>query len=282
KVAGVDEVVMVTPVKADGPNPVVLAAAHLCGVDRVFGVGGAQAIAALAYGTETIARVDKIVGPGNVYVATAKRLVLGQVSIDSIAGPSEILVIADGTVAPDWIAADLLSQAEHDELAMPILVATDERYVERVLAEVDRQVGSLRNAEIARRSIAERARCFVVRDLDEAAEVSNRLAPEHLELAVGDPEALLDKIRNAGAIFLGAYTPEAIGDYVAGPNHVLPTGGTARFFSPLGVDDFVKKSSVIGFDAAALARLADVTVTLARAEGLDGHAAAVLRRVEKE
>jgi histidinol dehydrogenase len=247
KVAGVGEVVMVVPMPGGEANPIVLAAAKIAGVDRIFKVGGAQAVAALAYGTATIPRVDKITGPGNIYVATAKRLVFGAVDIDMIAGPSEILVINDGSGDPAHIAADLLSQAEHDELASSILITTDEAFGRRVEAALADQLGRLRRVEIARRSLADYGAIIVARDLDEAAAFSNRLAPEHLELAVADPFGLLPQIRHAGAVFLGHYTPEAAGDYLAGPNHTLPTGGTARFFSPLALDDFVKKSSLVSF-----------------------------------
>jgi histidinol dehydrogenase len=281
KVAGVGEVVMVVPMPGGEANPIVLAAAKIAGVDRIFKVGGAQAVAALAYGTATIPRVDKITGPGNIYVATAKRLVFGAVDIDMIAGPSEILVINDGSGDPAHIAADLLSQAEHDELASSILITTDEAFGRRVEAALADQLGRLRRVEIARRSLADYGAIIVARDLVEAAAFSNRLAPEHLELAVADPFGLLPQIRHAGAIFLGHYTPEAAGDYLAGPNHTLPTGGTARFFSPLALDDFVKKSSLVCFSQAGLQRLGPAVVRIAELEGLEAHARSVSIRLAK-
>src|SRR5690606_22800594 len=240
KVAGVDQLVMVVPAPDGVLNPMVLAAAAIAGVDRVITIGGAQAVAALAFGTETIAKVDKIVGPGNIYVATAKRAVFGQVAIDMIAGPSEILVICDGKTAPDWIAMDLFSQAEHDEQAQSILLCPDADYLEQVEAAMQKLLPTLSRNAIAGVSIRNRGALIKVRDLAQAVEVSNRIAPEHLELSVEDPEALLPQIRHAGAIFMGRFTPEALGDYCAGPNHVLPTSGTARFSSPLGVYDFQK------------------------------------------
>ncbi len=281
KVAGVGEVVMVVPMPGGEANPVVLAAAKIAGVDRIFRVGGAQAVAALAYGTATIPRVDKITGPGNIYVATAKRLVFGQVDIDMIAGPSEILVINDGSGDPRHIAADLLSQAEHDELASSILITTDASFAARVETALAGQLEELSRAAIARRSLADYGAIIVARDLDEAAAFSNRLAPEHLELAVAEPFALLPRIRHAGAIFLGHYTPEAAGDYLAGPNHTLPTGGTARFFSPLSVDDFVKKSSLISISREGLQRLGPPVVRIAELEGLEAHAKSVSIRLEE-
>ncbi len=280
KVAGVEEVVMVVPMPRGEVNPHVLAAAHLAGVDRIFKVGGAQAIAALAYGTATIPRVDKITGPGNIYVAIAKKMVFGQVDIDMIAGPSEILVVNDGSGTPDHIAVDLLSQAEHDELAAAILVTTDADFGRRVQQAVEEQLATLQRAAIARRSIDAFGAILVVRDLDQAVAFSNRIAPEHLELAVNDPFALLPKIRHAGAIFMGHHCPEAVGDYLAGPNHTLPTGGTARFFSPLGVDDFVKKSSIISFSRAGLERLGKSIVHLAGLEGLEAHGRSVAIRLQ--
>lgn len=280
KVAGVEEVVMVVPMPRGEINPHVLAAAHLAGVDRIFKIGGAQAIAALAYGTETIPRVDKITGPGNIYVATAKKMVFGQVDIDMIAGPSEILVINDGSGVPEHIAVDLLSQAEHDELAAAILVTTDAEFGRRVQLALEEQLVTLKRAAIARRSIDAFGVILVARDLDQAVAFSNRIAPEHLELAVNDPFALLPKIRHAGAIFMGHHCPEAAGDYLAGPNHTLPTGGTARFFSPLGVDDFVKKSSIISFSRAGLERLGPSIVHLAGLEGLEAHGRSVSIRLK--
>jgi len=281
KVAGVGEIIMVVPMPGGEANPHVLAAARIAGVDRIFKVGGAQAVAALAYGTATIPRVDKITGPGNIYVATAKRLVFGQVDIDMIAGPSEILVISDGSGDPAHLAADLLSQAEHDELASSILVTTDEHFGRQVEVALAEQLRHLKRAEIARQSLARYGAIIVARNLQEAAEFSNRLAPEHLELAVADPFGLLPQIRHAGAVFLGHHTPEAAGDYLAGPNHTLPTGGTARFFSPLAVDDFVKKSSLVSFSREGLKRLGPAIVRIAELEGLEAHAKSVTIRLEK-
>jgi histidinol dehydrogenase len=281
KVAGVGEVVMTVPMPGGEANPHVLAAARIAGVDRIFKVGGAQAVAALAFGTATIPRVDKITGPGNIYVATAKRLVFGQADIDMIAGPSEILVISDGSGDPAHIAADLLSQAEHDELASSILITTDESFGRKVEAALADQLRQLKRAEIARQSLARYGAIIVARDLTEAAVFSNRLAPEHLELAVADPFGLLPQIRHAGAIFLGHHTPEAAGDYLAGPNHTLPTGGTARFFSPLSLDDFVKKSSLVSFSKEGLQRLGPAIVRIADLEGLEAHAKSVSIRLGK-
>ena len=282
KVAGVGEIIMVVPMPDGVVNPYVLAAAHIAGVDRIFKIGGAQAVAALAYGTASIPKVDKITGPGNIYVATAKRLVFGTVDIDMIAGPSEILVINDGSGDPAHIAADLLSQAEHDELAASILITTDEAFGRRVVDELENQLVLLSRATIARQSINNYGAVIVARDLAEAAEFSNRIAPEHLELAVAEPFELLPQIRHAGAIFLGHNTPEAAGDYLAGPNHTLPTGGTARFFSPLGTDDFVKKSSLISFSKEGLERLGKSIVRIAELEGLEAHAKSVSIRLGKE
>jgi histidinol dehydrogenase len=281
KVAGVDEVVMVVPTPDGEINPYVLVAARLSGVDRIFRIGGAQAVAALAFGTESVPKVDKITGPGNIYVATAKKLVFGRVGIDMIAGPSEILVINDGSGNPVHIASDLLSQAEHDELASSILITTDRSFGEQVMAEVDRQLTELSRQTIAGKSWDKYGVVIIAGNLDEAIDVSNRIAPEHLELAVSNPFEILTKIRNAGAIFLGHYTPEAAGDYLAGPNHTLPTAGTARFFSPLSVDDFVKKSSIVYFSEAGLARLGGDVARIAGLEGLDAHARSVLVRIEK-
>jgi len=280
KVAGVKEIIMVCPTPGGEINPAVLAAAKLAGVDRIFRVGGAQAVAALAYGTATIPRVDKITGPGNIYVATAKQLVFGQVGIDMIAGPSEILVINDGTGNPAHIAADLLSQAEHDELASSILITTERGFGEKVAAEVERQLTQLSRESIARASWDRFGAVIVAGTLEEAAAFSNRIAPEHLELAVADPFGLLPLIEHAGAIFMGHWTPEAAGDYLAGPNHTLPTGGTARFFSPLSVDDFVKKSSIISFSEQGLKRLGSRIVQIAGLEGLEAHARSVSLRLE--
>lgn len=272
KVAGVDELVMVTPAPDGQLNDLVLAAAAIAGVDRVISIGGAQAIAALAYGTQTVPRVDKIVGPGNIYVATAKRLVFGQVGLDMIAGPSEILVICDGATDPDWIAMDLLSQAEHDEDAQSLLLCPDAAFIERVAASIERLLPELERADIARASLTARGALIQVADLEQACRLANRIAPEHLELSVADPERLLPAIRHAGAIFMGRYTPEALGDYCAGPNHVLPTSGTARFSSPLGVYDFQKRSSIIHCSAAGAAELSTLASTLARGESLTAHA----------
>lgn len=272
KVAGVDELVMVTPAPGGELNPLVLAAAAVAGVDRVFSIGGAQAVAALAYGTASVPRVDKIVGPGNIYVATAKRMVFGQVGLDMIAGPSEILVVCDGGTDPDWIAMDLLSQAEHDEDAQALLLCPDAAFIERVAASLERLLPSLERAEIAGTSLSGRGALIRVDSLEQACELANRIAPEHLELSVADPEALLPRVRHAGAIFLGRHTPEALGDYCAGPNHVLPTSATARFSSPLGVYDFQKRSSIIHCSVAGAARLAPLAATLARGESLSAHA----------
>ncbi|MEE3170110.1 MAG: histidinol dehydrogenase [Pseudomonadota bacterium] len=281
KVAGVSEVVMVVPTPDGVVNDMVLAAAAIAGVDRVFTVGGAQAVAALAYGTETIPSVDKIVGPGNIFVATAKREVFGTVGIDMIAGPSEILVICDGETDPDWIAMDLFSQAEHDEQAQSILISPDASFLDAVEASINKLLPTMERAEIIEASISSRAALIQVADLSEAATVSNRIAPEHLELSVEDPEALMAEIRHAGAIFMGRYTAEALGDYCAGPNHVLPTSGTARFSSPLGVYDFQKRSSIIGFSASGADRMGRVASVLARGEGLTAHARSAEYRVKK-
>jgi histidinol dehydrogenase len=272
KVAGVPELVMVTPTPNGEINAPVLAAAAIAGVDRIFRVGGAQAVGALAYGTATVPAVDKIVGPGNAFVAAAKRRVFGRVGIDMVAGPSEVLVIADATANPDWVAMDLFSQAEHDEIAQAILLTPDAKLLERVAESMRRQVGALPRRGIIEASLAARGALIRVRDLAEACAIANRIAPEHLELAVADPEALLPSIRHAGAIFLGHHASESLGDYCAGPNHVLPTSRTARFSSPLGVYDFQKRSSVIGVSAAGARRLGPVAATLARAEGLEAHA----------
>ena len=282
KVAGVGEIVMAVPMPDGVVNPYVLAAARIAGVDRIFKIGGAQAIGALAYGTESVPRVDKITGPGNIYVATAKRLVFGTVDIDMIAGPSEILVINDGSGDPAHIAADLLSQAEHDELAAAILITTDEAFGRQVGTELENQLACLPRAAIARQPIERFGAVILAPDLAAAAGFSNRIAPEHLELAVADPFTLLPLIRHAGAIFLGHHTPEAAGDYLAGPNHTLPTGGTARFFSPLSTSDFVKKSSLISFSAEGLKRLGDSIIRLAELEGLQAHARSVSLRLGRK
>ncbi|TSK04482.1 MAG: histidinol dehydrogenase [Geobacter sp.] len=280
KVAGVGEIVMVVPTPGGETNPHVLVAAKLSGVDRVFRIGGAQAVAALAYGTATVPRVDKITGPGNIYVATAKKLVFGQVGIDMIAGPSEILVINDGSGNPVHIAADLLSQAEHDELASSVLITTDRSFGEKVAAEVERQLKELSREAIARKSWESFGVIIVAGNLEEAVAFSNRIAPEHLELAVENPFEVMPLVTNAGAIFMGHYTPEASGDYLAGPNHTLPTGGTARFFSPLSLDDFVKKSSLIYFTKGGLKRVGEDVVRIAKLEGLDAHGRSVSFRLE--
>ncbi len=271
-VAGVGEIVMMVPAPDGELSPLVLAAAHLGGVTRGFRIGGAQAIAALAYGTETVPAVDKIVGPGNAYVADAKRRVFGRVGIDMIAGPSEILVVCDGYTEPEWTAMDLFSQAEHDEDAQAILVCPDAMYLDRVQQEMERLLPTLERSDIIRASLARRGALICVRDLVEAEEVVNRVAPEHLQLSVAEPEKMADRIRHAGAIFLGRHTPEVLGDYVAGPDHVLPTSGTARFASPLGVYDFQKRSSVIHCSPAGAAVLGRHAAVLARAEGLTAHA----------
>ncbi|MGE5838539.1 MAG: histidinol dehydrogenase [Deltaproteobacteria bacterium] len=279
KIAGVKEIIMTTPVAGGGLNPVIVAAAKIAGVDRIFKVGGAQAVAAMAYGTQSIPAVDKIVGPGNAWVATAKKLVFGRTGIDMIAGPSEILVIADGSADPAVAAADLLSQAEHDELASSVLLTPDEALARRVSDEVRAQLKQLSRESIAVKAIRDYGLIVVTQDLAEAVEVANRFAPEHLELLVKDPKALLRGIRNAGAVFLGHWTPEALGDYLAGPNHILPTGGTARFSSPLGVYDFVKRISVLSFDAKALARYGKPAAEFASMEGLDAHGKSILARL---
>jgi histidinol dehydrogenase len=281
KVAGVGEVIMVVPAPHGSVEPVVLAAAHVAGVDRVFSIGGAQAVAALAYGTATVPAVDKIVGPGNIYVATAKSMVFGKVGIDMIAGPSEILVICDGETDPDWVAMDLFSQAEHDEQAQAILLAPGADYLDRVAGSIERLLPQMPRASIIATALAARGALIEVRDLDEAAAIANRIAPEHLELSVADPRALMAKIRHAGAIFLGRYAAEPLGDYCAGPNHVLPTAGTARFSSPLGVYDFQKRSSIIDVQADGAVRLGRIASTLARAEGLVAHARSAELRIEK-
>lgn len=279
KVAGVEQLVMVVPAPDGVLNPMVLAAAAIAGVDSVITIGGAQAVAALAYGTESIAKVDKIVGPGNIYVATAKRAVFGQVAIDMIAGPSEILVICDGKTDPEWIAMDLFSQAEHDEQAQSILLCPDADYLEKVETAMQKLLPTLSRSAIAGVSIRNRGALIKVRDMAQAIEVSNRIAPEHLELSVEDPEALLPQIRHAGAIFMGRYTPEALGDYCAGPNHVLPTSGTARFSSPLGVYDFQKRSSIIMCSAEGASTLSRTASVLARSEDLEAHARSAEYRI---
>ncbi|AKX58699.1 histidinol dehydrogenase [Thiopseudomonas alkaliphila] len=282
KVAGVPEVVMVVPTPRGEINELVLAAAAVAGVDRVFTIGGAQAVAALAYGTESVPAVDKIVGPGNIYVATAKRHVFGKVGIDMIAGPSEILVVCDGQTDPDWIAMDLFSQAEHDEDAQAILVSPDADFIEQVAQSMARLLPTLEREEIARTSVRERGALIVVEDMQQAIEVANQIAPEHLELSVADPESLLPQIRHAGAIFMGRYTAEALGDYCAGPNHVLPTSGTARFSSPLGVYDFQKRSSIINCSPQGASELGKIASVLARGESLTAHARSAEYRIQPD
>lgn len=282
KIAGVEEIVMVTPPGKDGkPNPAIMAAAAVAGVDRVFLVGGAQAVAALAYGTQSIPKVDKIVGPGNIYVATAKRLLYGVVDIDMIAGPSEILIVADGTANPAYVAADLMSQAEHDTLASAILLTTSNRLAQETLLELAKQCKKLSRKDIIERSLQDYGTIIVCRSMDEAVEFANLLAPEHLEMCVENPMEYVGRMDNAGSVFLGHYSPEPLGDYFAGPNHVLPTSGTARFFSPLSVDSFVKKSSFIYYTREALERDYPDIVCLAEAEGLTAHAQSIRVRFEK-
>lgn len=283
QIAGCEEIVMVTPPSADGKvNPVILAAAKIAGVTRIFKVGGAQAIAALAYGTESIPKVDKIVGPGNAFVAEAKKQVFGKVSIDMIAGPSEILVVADGKSNAKYVAADLLSQAEHDKNASAVLVTESMELANAVSAELERQIPLLTREEIARTSIDKNGKIIVASDIDVAIDIANEIAPEHLELCVDDPFAYLDKVKHAGSIFMGRYCPEALGDYFAGPNHTLPTSGTARFSSPLSVDDFVKKSQFTYYTREALEKTADKIAYFANKEGLDAHAKSATVRFDKE
>ena len=282
KVAGVKELIMVVPTPGGERNPLVLAAAKLSGVDRVFGIGGAQAVAALAYGTETIPKVDKIVGPGNAYVAEAKRKVFGAVGIDMIAGPSEILIICDGKTNPDWIAMDLFSQAEHDELAQSILISPDQNFLSMVEKSIEKLIDKMDRKKIIETSLKGRGLFILTRDLMEAAEVSNIIAPEHLELSVEDPDELLKYIRHAGAVFMGRNTCEAVGDYCAGPNHVLPTSGTAKFSSPLGVYDFQKRSSIINLSEKSASELGLIAEELAMGEGLQAHAMSAKYRVKDE
>jgi len=280
QVAGVERIVVATPPNALQQNPAIAAALIELGVTEVYAVGGAQAIAALAYGTETVAAVDKITGPGNRYVAAAKKLVFGVVGIDSIAGPSEVVILADDNARADFIAADLLAQAEHDEDASSVLITTSETLAREVAAELDRQLSALPRKAIAEKSLAQFGALIVVSDLDEGVSIINDLAPEHLEIVTGEDEAIAAKIKNSGAIFFGSYTPEAVGDYFAGPNHVLPTGGAARFSSALGVYDFMKRTSMLRYSREALAECADKISTLARAEGLAGHARSAMIRVK--
>jgi histidinol dehydrogenase len=281
RVAGVKEIVLVSPPSPDKSlNPTVLAAARVAGVTEAYRIGGAQAVAALAYGTETIRRVDKIVGPGNIYVALAKSRVFGDVGIDMIAGPSEVMVVADASANPGWVAADLLAQAEHDPMARAVLLTPSRALIDAVAAAAECQLAALPRREIAEAALRAHGALVLTRSLEEAVEVANLLAPEHLELQVADPDALLAQVRNAGAVFLGRYTPEVVGDYVAGPNHVLPTGGTARFASALGTEDFVKRLSVIQYTPAGLRDAGPHVAELARVEGLDGHGAAAAIRIE--
>ena len=283
KIAGVREVVMVTPPSADGSvNPAILAAARVAGIDRIFKIGGAQAVAALAYGTQSVPRVDKIVGPGNAFVAEAKRQVYGQVSIDMIAGPSEILIVADGKSNARHVAADLLSQAEHDKMASAVLVTDSAALAEQVQSEIERQLLTLERQDIARVSIDDNGKIIVTDDLRVAIDIANEIAPEHLELCVDNPFDYLDSIRHAGSIFMGRNCPEALGDYLAGPNHTLPTSGTARFSSPLSVDDFVKKTQYTYFTRAALERVAYDVELFANKEGLIAHAKSAVVRLEEE
>ena len=271
KIAGVAEIILVSPAKQGGLNPLIAAAAKLSGVTRIFKIGGAQAIAALAYGTESVPKVDKIVGPGNAYVTAAKKMVYGIVAIDMIAGPSEVLIIADGTADASFAAADLIAQAEHDEMASAILLTPDEKFARQVISEVNAQLVLLPKKSIAVFALESFGAVIVTKDFDEAVTIANRFAPEHLELLVDQPKQLLDRIRHAGAAFLGNFTPEAIGDYMAGPNHILPTGGTARFSSPLGVYDFVKRTSIVSFSEAALGTYGRQAARFAGMEGLEGH-----------
>ncbi|MDD4413570.1 MAG: histidinol dehydrogenase, partial [Oscillospiraceae bacterium] len=280
RIAGVNEIVMVTPPQKDGIyNTAVMAAAYIAGVDRLYLCGGAQAVAALAYGTDSINKVDKIVGPGNIYVATAKRLVYGVADIDIIAGPSEILILADDTADPIYLAADLMSQAEHDPLASSILITTSSEIAQKTVSELERQIKGLSRADIIRQSLSDYGGIIVCRNMDEAIDFSNQLAPEHLEVMCENPMGYLGRLDNAGSVFLGKYSPEPLGDYYAGPNHVLPTSGTARFFSPLSVDSFIKKSSFISYNQNALETAAKDIITLAEEEGLDAHANSIRVRL---
>ena len=282
RIAGVEEILLVTPSKEGEVNPLIAAAAKLSGVQRIFKIGGAQAIAALAYGTESIPKVDKIVGPGNAYVAAAKKMVYGQVAIDMIAGPSEVLIIADTTAEASFVAADLLAQAEHDEMASAILLTPDETLAKKVASEVELQLTGLKKKSIAMRALEDFGAVFVTKDIDEAIAIANRFAPEHLELMVKNPREILPKIKHAGAVFLGHNTPETLGDYIAGPNHILPTGGTARFSSPLGVYDFVKRSSVLSFSREALQKYGKQAARFAEMEGLDAHGKSVAIRMTRK
>ncbi len=282
RLAGVEEIYLVSPSKGRAVQPLIAAAARIAGVTGIFKVGGAQAIAALAFGTRTVPAVDKIVGPGNAYVAAAKRLVYGIVGVDMVAGPSEILIVSDGRTPAAWIAADLLAQAEHDETASAVLVTPNETFAGEVALEVDRQLEHLPRKAIAVRSLEDFGAIVIAESLADAMEMANRFSPEHLELCLEDPESVLPRVRHAGAVFLGSYTPEAVGDYLGGPNHILPTGGTARFASPLGVYDFVRRMSVLSFSAAALAGYGGPAVRLAEREGLQGHGRSIAVRTEAE
>lgn len=283
KIAGVKKIVMMTPTDSEGNVPAaILAAASIAGVDEIYKVGGAHGVAALAYGTETIPKVDKIVGPGNIYVATAKRMVYGEVDIDMIAGPSDVLIVADHSANPHWIAADLLAQAEHDTLAQAILVTTEETLIEKVQSELEQQLAVLPRKEIAGAAIENTGKIILVKDLEEAISIANQIAPEHLELSVSEPFALLGRVENAGSVFLGHHTPEVLGDYFAGPNHTLPTEGTARFYSPLSVDDFIKKSSYLYYTEEAMKEAASAVELFAETENLIGHARSMkVRRGEE-
>jgi len=281
KAAGVEEVVMVTPPQKEGISPAVLVAADLAGVDRIYRIGGVQAIAALAYGTKSVPKVDKIVGPGNQYVATAKRVVYGEVDIDMVAGPSEIVIVSDERRPPSFVAADLISQAEHDEMALAILITNSEAFGRSVRKELERQLSSLKRRNVASESLHRRGAILIVKNLDQAIQLVNRIAPEHLELLVSRPFSLIKGVRHAGAVFLGPYTPEAIGDYMAGPNHILPTAGTARFSSPLGVEDFIKRTNLVSFTQGALRRFEKDVKRFSEWEGLEGHSQAVQMRMKK-
>ncbi len=279
RLAGVEEIILVSPVKDGKLNPLIAAAAEISGVQRIFKIGGAQAIAALAYGTKTIPQVDKIVGPGNAYVAAAKKLVFGQVDIDMIAGPSEIIIVADKMAKASFAAADMLAQAEHDEMAAAVLLTPSENLAREVSQQLDKQLKSSARKEIIERSLTKYGAIIITKDIKEAVEMVNLFAPEHLELMVENPKKILKQVRNAGSVFLGSFTPEALGDYIAGANHILPTGGTARFSSPLGVYDFVKRMSVLSFSPKALGKLGKQTVRFAQMEGLDAHANSVIVRI---
>ena len=281
RAAGVQEVVMVTPPQKEGISPAVLVAADLAGVDRIYRIGGVQAIAALAYGTKSVPKVDKIVGPGNQYVATAKRLVYGEVDIDMVAGPSEIVIVSDESMPPSFVAADLISQAEHDEMALAILITNSEAFGRTVHQELERQLSSLKRRKVASESLRRRGAILIVESLGQAMQWVNRIAPEHLELLVSRPFSLIKGVKHAGAVFLGPYTPEAIGDYMAGPNHILPTAGTARFSSPLGVEDFIKRTNLVSFTQRALGRFEKDVKRFSEREGLEGHSYAVQMRMKK-